>query len=161
MLVKGDANYTKESKTFFMLEALDDLNSIENFQSPRVLNLHLPYKWFPRKHIQNGGKIVFTSRNPKDAYVSYFHHTKSLLEHGVKTKNMTWDQYFNTCILGGNFSYGSWFDYEKEMEEAMKINSNIYRLHFEELKESPERVIKNLAVFLSVPTSDSLDQRYS
>ncbi|KAK3093224.1 hypothetical protein FSP39_012919 [Pinctada imbricata] len=156
MLVKGDANYTKESKMFFMLEALDDLNSIKDFKSPRVLNLHFPYKWFPREHIENGGKIVHTTRNPKDAYVSLFHHARSSLEHGVKTKNMTWDQFFNTCVLGKNSAYGSWFDFEKEIEQAKKVNNNIYTIHFEQLKEDPEKVIKDLAMFLDIPASDYL-----
>ncbi|KAK3084338.1 hypothetical protein FSP39_011821 [Pinctada imbricata] len=156
MVLQRSANYMKETKLGAMLEVLPSLDTLDRLQSPRVLNTHLPYKWLPRKHIQNGGKIIHTTRNPKDTYVSYFHHCKNLLELGNKSKNMTWAQFFDTCVIGKDVVYGSWFDYEKEIDLAKKSNKNIYTVYFENLKEDPEREIKGIVTFLDIQLPDSL-----
>ncbi|KAK3084197.1 hypothetical protein FSP39_009888 [Pinctada imbricata] len=157
MIVKKRANYMKETKESAMLEALPTFEKmLERLPSPRVLNSHFPYKWFPREHIQRGGKVVHLTRNPKDTYVSFFHHCKNLLDLGHKTKDMTWTQFFDTCVIGKDVVYGTWFDYEKEIDLAKKTNKNIYTLHYENMKENPEREIQCLATFLDVQLSDSL-----
>ncbi|KAK3083870.1 hypothetical protein FSP39_004387 [Pinctada imbricata] len=156
MILQGKADYMKDAKVSAMLEALPNLDMLERVQSPRVLNTHLPYKWFPKKLIRNGGKIIHTTRNPKDAYVSLFHHCKNIFELGIKSKHMTWTQFFDTCVLGKNVVYGNWFDYAKEIELAKKTNPNIYIVHYESMKEDPEREIKGIAAFLGVQLSDSV-----
>ncbi|KAK3102699.1 hypothetical protein FSP39_013229 [Pinctada imbricata] len=156
MLLQGNASYKEESKMNYMLEALHDLKIIDRAKFPRVLNTHIPYKWFPRKHIENGYKIVHTTRNPKDAYTSWYHHQKLALEMGPNTKHMTWDQYFEHAVMGKKAVYGSWFDYEKELSLAKEENKNIYTLHFENLKKDPETEIKGLAKFLGVDASEEL-----
>ncbi|KAK3084711.1 hypothetical protein FSP39_017803 [Pinctada imbricata] len=99
MLVRGSAEYSKE-KLVKPLELIGDLDLIHSLPSPRVLNTHLPYKWFPKKHIETGGKIVRCTRNPKDMYVSMFHHCSTGLEFGQKTKGMTWTHFFNNVVIG-------------------------------------------------------------
>lgn len=76
MILKQKAEYSKEPKDSFILEALPDLSFIKNLPSPRLLNTHLPYRWLPNQHIENGGKIVHVLRNPKDVCVSLYHHAK-------------------------------------------------------------------------------------
>ncbi|KAK3101245.1 hypothetical protein FSP39_002106 [Pinctada imbricata] len=99
MLVRQQADYHKLPKATFMLELVPNIDLTRNIASPRVLNTHVMYEWLPRQHIENGGKIVHVTRNPKDAYVSYFYHSKKSLEHGPETKDMSWTQFFNSCIL--------------------------------------------------------------
>ena len=82
MLLKQKAEYSKEPKECFFLEALPDLTVVQNMPSPRPLNTHLPYRWLPIQHIQNGGKIVHVLRNPKDVCVSMYHHFKTTLSFG-------------------------------------------------------------------------------
>lgn len=76
MLLQGTTAVVKEGKGSQFLEALDDLNLINKMTSPRTLNTHLPYRWLPRKHLENDGKIVHVVRNPKDVAVSMFFHLK-------------------------------------------------------------------------------------
>ncbi|KAK3108340.1 hypothetical protein FSP39_005858 [Pinctada imbricata] len=147
MLLTGKAEYTSDSKMGGMMEALPDLHMLERLRSPRILNTHLPYKWFPRSLVNNGGKIIHTLRNPKDAYLSYFYHTSSGLELGRNTKGMSWSQFFDTCVIGKNITMGTWFDYTKEIYEAKRNNKNIHT--------DPEEEIKELAKFLNVDFSDS------
>ncbi|KAK3084383.1 hypothetical protein FSP39_012626 [Pinctada imbricata] len=153
LLVRGSAEYSKE-KIVKIMEFIPHMELINGLQSPRILNTHLPYKWFPWKHIQNGGKIVHCARNPKDTYVSLFHHCSAGMELGPKTKGMTWAQFFDNCVIGNGTIYGSWFDYEKEMHQAKRNNKNIHTVHFEKLKEEPEKEIKGIAVFLNLEVSD-------
>jgi hypothetical protein len=73
MLLKNKAEYTKEIKEFSFLEAIPDISTVDNISSPRALNTHAPYRWLPKQHIENGGKIVHVLRNPKDVIVSLYH----------------------------------------------------------------------------------------
>ncbi|KAK3084800.1 hypothetical protein FSP39_019277 [Pinctada imbricata] len=161
MLVRGQAEYSKE-KLVIPLELAANMNMINSLPSPRVLHTHLPYKWFPRKHIENGGKIIHGIRNPKDTYVSYFHHSSTGLEFGQKTKGMTWEQFFDNCVIG-KVDYifpaclcGTWFDNAKEMDLAKRNNTNIYTVHYEKLKEDQSREIKAIATFLGISVTDDL-----
>ena len=82
MILKRKAEYSKEPKEFLFLEAVPDLDVVRNLPSPRPLNTHLPYRWLPTQHIENGGKIVHVLRNPKDVCVSWYHHIKTSMEMG-------------------------------------------------------------------------------
>jgi hypothetical protein len=82
MLLKSKAEYTKETKEFSFLEAIPDFSIVDNIPSPRALNTHVPYRWLPKQHIENGGKIVHVLRNPKDVTVSMYHHLKNSRELG-------------------------------------------------------------------------------
>ena len=82
MLLKQKAEYSKEPKECFFLEILPDLTVVQSMPSPRQLNTHMPYRWLPIQHIQNGGKIVHVMRNPKDVCVSMYHHAKTTMEFG-------------------------------------------------------------------------------
>ena len=82
MILKRKAEYSKEPKEFLFLESVPDLDVVRNLPSPRPMNTHLPYRWLPTQHIENGGKIVHVLRNPKDVCVSAYHHTKTSMELG-------------------------------------------------------------------------------
>ena len=99
MLVHGTVDYRKDIKVALMLEISFNLDIFNKAESPRVINTHLPYHWLPKKHIENGGKIIHVTRNPKDMYVSYFHHAASSNDLGHKAMGMTWNQYFNNYVL--------------------------------------------------------------
>jgi hypothetical protein len=73
MLLKNKAEYAIDPKEVLFLEAMPDISKLDNIPSPRPLNTHVPYRWLPKQHIENGGKIVHVLRNPKDVAVSYYH----------------------------------------------------------------------------------------
>lgn len=78
MLLKQRAEYSKEPMECFFLEAMPDFNFVHNLPSPRIFNTHIPIRWFPNQHIENGAKIVHVLRNPKDIAVSMYHHFKNV-----------------------------------------------------------------------------------
>ena len=102
MLQQGSTDYYRESKEAFMLEAMVDLKELDKVPSPRVLNTHLPYRWLPRKHIENGGKIVHVIRNPKDVNVSLFHFLRGIPDIGTNIDKMTWEQYLDNLVFSSD-----------------------------------------------------------
>ena len=106
MLVQGTTDYRKESKEAVMLEMVPDLEVIRAEKSPRILNTHFPFRYLPKKHRENGGKIVHVRRNPKDVYVSLYYFLKSfgaLKKEGGE--DMKWEEFFNLAINGHSKSY--------------------------------------------------------
>lgn len=95
MLKNGKAEYTKEVKETAFLEFIEDFESLNRKPSPRVINTHVPYRWLPAEHKQNGGKIVHAFRNPKDVMVSSFFFAKSVEPH---LKEMPWPKYFQLIM---------------------------------------------------------------
>ena len=99
MLLQGSPEYHRDSKTSFMLEAIPDLKALDAVPSPHVLNTHLLYRWLPRNHVENGGKIVHVIRNPKDVCVSMYHFLKGIPYMGTNIDKMTWEQYLNNFVF--------------------------------------------------------------
>lgn len=97
MLLRGATTFVKEGKGFQFLEALDDLNVVNTMTSPRTLNTHLSYRWLPRKHLENDGKIVHVVRNPKDVAVSMFLHFKGTGEF-IGSEILDFDDRLNTML---------------------------------------------------------------
>ncbi|XP_061179036.1 sulfotransferase 1E1-like [Saccostrea echinata] len=155
MLLKKKAEYMKECKEFFFLEAIPDMSVVHNLASPRPLNTHVPYRWLPKQHIENGGKIVHVLRNPKDVAVSMFHHFNNTMAFGEPTDFKT---FYERVFMGPVQPFGGWFSYEKEFEqaEAKDTHSAIFTLYYESLKKHPVEETKRLAKFLNVDVSDEV-----
>ncbi|XP_062606202.1 sulfotransferase 1E1-like [Saccostrea cucullata] len=155
MLLKKKAEYMKETKEFFFLEAIPDMSVVHNLASPRPLNTHVPYRWLPKQHIENGGKIVHVLRNPKDVAVSMFHHLNNTGEFG---EPLDFKTFYEKIFMGPVQAFGGWFSYEKEFEEAeaKDTRSAIFTMHYESLKKNPILETKKLAKFLNVDVNDEL-----
>lgn len=76
MLRKGNAEYEKDVKEVAFLD-FRSLEQIQDLPSPRVLNCHYPLRNIPKQIFEKGTPIVHVQRNPKDVFVSYYHHTIS------------------------------------------------------------------------------------
>ncbi|XP_056004480.1 sulfotransferase 2A1-like [Ostrea edulis] len=149
MLLEGKSEYIPQSREAYYLEGLSDSDLQEVNQSKkRALSTHLPYRWLPKRHVQNGGKIVHVIRNPKDVAVSLYYHLKS----GGFVKEMDiWDFVKQRFISKEPRLYGGWFEYEKEF--AVR-SDKVYSLHYERLNKNPTTEIRKLAEYLRVNISD-------
>nr|CAD7406773.1 unnamed protein product [Timema cristinae] len=52
----------------------DSITLASKMKSPRILKTHLPVQMLPKEVWTKKPKIIYVSRNPKDAAVSYYHH---------------------------------------------------------------------------------------
>lgn len=75
MLRRGNAEYETKTKEAAFLDFRAP-EVVDQIPSPRVLNCHYPCKLTPREIFEKKIKIVHVMRNPKDVFVSYFHHHK-------------------------------------------------------------------------------------
>ena len=77
-------------------EGLLDLKRAKNLPQPRLFHTHMPVEYLPRKHIENGYKIVQLNRNPMDRHVSMY--LFMLGKTGVP--DWSWSDYFEHMVMG-------------------------------------------------------------
>ncbi|CAC5362818.1 SULT1 [Mytilus coruscus] len=66
MLLRNKTELDTQNKVSTMIEFIPDITVLDKLQSPRLLNTHCSFKYLPKKHIENGCKIIHMIRNPKD-----------------------------------------------------------------------------------------------
>ncbi|VDI45767.1 Hypothetical predicted protein [Mytilus galloprovincialis] len=151
MLLRNTTELDNKSKMQSMLEAVEDLSVLEGVPSPRIMDTHCLFKYLPKQHKQKKVKIVHMIRNPKDVCVSYYYHC---LKDVMINFDGTWEEFFE-LFMSGKLPYGSWYNYELEMERAANdFPETIFTCYYEDMKKDPVREIKKLADFLGTPCSD-------
>ncbi|KAF7827941.1 cytosolic sulfotransferase 12-like [Senna tora] len=126
-----------------------DLTSLP---SPRLLASHLPYVSLPESAKKLGCKIVYLCRNPRDAFVSMWHFTNRLRpeSRGRNSLEETFDKFCRGVSLYGPF----WEHVLGYYEESKKRPEEIKFLRFEEMKEKPNEVLKDVAEFMGCGFSE-------
>ncbi|XP_069131599.1 sulfotransferase 1B1-like [Argopecten irradians] len=163
MLLQGQASYNKDLKTIGMLEIID-LASLDNMASPRILSTHVPFRFLPKQHLAKGCKIIHVLRNPKDALVSFYNHSKfdSRLSHPstseVDEYPGSWANYIQDQMENIHNIYDGFFKYEKDWEIAKRTKAvtNVHTMFYEDLHKDPVGEITRLATFLEVSFEDDL-----
>ncbi|XP_021356435.1 sulfotransferase 1C2-like isoform X2 [Mizuhopecten yessoensis] len=164
MLVQGHATYVKGAKITGMLEAVDDLSTLNELKSPRVLSTHVPFRHLPKQHLAKGCKIVHFRRNPKDVMVSCYNHCThdDRISHPRTSEDEefpgTWENFLKDQMESKHNFYDGFFKYEKEWEDAKNKNqvTSVHTVFYENLKKDPVNEIKRLATYLEVPADDEL-----
>ena len=82
---------------------VNDVESIEkmfsSFPAPRVFKTHLKYDMVPKGHDEaNRPRYIYVMRNPKDAFVSFYHHFRNM---PYMKEIPTWDKAFELFMKGG------------------------------------------------------------
>ncbi|XP_062572863.1 sulfotransferase 1A1-like [Saccostrea cucullata] len=135
---------TPHKMTEKFLEFIPDLQELETVPSPRIMTSHLPVKYTPK---DNNGKILHSIRNPKDIAVSAFHHytTDPVVKDYV---HPDWNSFLED-FLRGECYYGSWFEREKEWEQAAQQNpKKILIVYYEDMKKNGLETMKHISSFL-------------
>ncbi|XP_014679639.1 PREDICTED: sulfotransferase 1C4-like [Priapulus caudatus] len=149
MYVMNDANLDKfGDKTiediFPMLEQIDisggadqPVLDISAMPSPRLMKTHIPFRYLCEdiRERRKKQKIVYVTRNPKDAIVSFYHFDpKGFSIPGVTDPEYckwTFSQYLN-CFFHDATPYGSYWDHNLEFWER-KDWDNILFLKYEDM----------------------------
>ncbi|CAC5371700.1 SULT1 [Mytilus coruscus] len=152
MLLRNKTELDTQNKVSTMIEFIPDLTVLDKLQSPRLLNTHCSFKYLPKKHIENGCKIIHMIRNPKDVCVSFYHHLKK--QPNIDFKG-SWHDFFEIW-MSEKCLYGSWYSYEKEMEKAEKLYPGmIFTCYYEKMKKDTKREMKRLSDFLGIQCTES------
>ncbi|XP_067951404.1 sulfotransferase 1B1-like [Watersipora subatra] len=101
------------------------------------------------------GKIIQVHRNPADIAVSFYHHNK--LDVNGTALAYDWDDYISKLFWDEERMISStWSVYTCDWWTRCHGNSNYMPVFYEELKEDPVKVIREIAKFLEVEAEQEL-----
>ncbi|KAJ6663862.1 hypothetical protein lerEdw1_009942 [Lerista edwardsae] len=135
------------------MESSDAKEYILKYAPPRFISTHLPFQLFPKSFLHSKAKIIYTTRNPKDAMISSYYFSKAL----KYSKDPGTMQDFLEDFLSGNVPFGSWFDHVKGWM-AMKDKPNFLINTYDEMKQDLRGSVERLCRFLGKDlTSQQID----
>lgn len=130
----------------FILEMPDEqldgyLAQIDSQPSPRFIKSHLPFELLPEGLVDKC-KVIFVSRNVKDAAVSYFHHERLMKPHDLLIESF--ERYAVELYKPGLIMLG---DYFAMLESGLKLKDhpNLLFLWYEVIKKDQKEVIRKIA----------------
>ncbi|CAH1776858.1 unnamed protein product [Owenia fusiformis] len=138
------ANATPSFQRIPFIETLskENLLGLKNAQRPKILKTHLPMRMIP-DHSKVGAKLIYSTRNPKDVAVSFYHfHRMNMTMHAGD-----FDEFLE-LFMSDDIAYGNYLkhvaDYTKAAEQA---DSNVLIIKYEDNHKDPEGTIKKIAEF--------------
>ncbi|CAL8337899.1 sulfotransferase family 2, cytosolic sulfotransferase 3 [Gadus morhua] len=116
---------------------------LDKLKSPRVMVSHLPYNLMPSSLSSSKAKVIYVTRNPKDAMVSSFHFHKMA--------NFLDDpgnfQEFMDKFLTGQVMFGKWTDHVKSWKHA-DLGDRILYTTYEAMVENLPGSLGEFSTFL-------------
>lgn len=117
----------------------------------RVFKTHAPWHLLPCRNGDLGkAKVIYVSRNVKDACVSSFFHNRALPKHKY---DGPWEHFVDVAYPHGQLEHGSWFDHVEGWWTAKSnptFSDNILWVTFEDLKARPKDTISRIIKFLDI-----------
>ncbi|XP_070204245.1 amine sulfotransferase-like [Littorina saxatilis] len=153
MLLAGEADYEPRAKELLMLD-VTPVKKLRKLPGPRVLNTHLPFSMLPACNMRaRRVKVVHVYRNPRDVMVSMYYHLRQFSL--VQTESL---HQFCKAFLAGTVMYGHYAHYLNQMDTFIKQNADlpVFNISYEEMKQNPHSIVRKLAEYLEVNTSEAL-----
>ena len=99
-------------------EADKYFDDLEDAPSPRLIKTHYPFEMLPPSLLDTC-KVLFVSRNVKDAAVSYLHHENLMKSHDLRCDFIT---YARDIYMPGLCTYGGYFEM---LESGWKMRNEL------------------------------------
>ena len=127
----------------------DSVSNVENLprDKPRLIQTHLPFELLPPQILEKA-KVIYVSRNPKDACVSWYYHTLTMNE-GHYGFIGTFQDIAKLFRKGATLN-GDYFNHIKGAW-MRKYHPNLKFLWYEDMKRDLVPVIKDLCNFTNYP----------
>ncbi|XP_013400596.1 sulfotransferase 1C2A [Lingula anatina] len=152
MLINGNAKINDIPKTMGFFEERDQ-DHLDNIPSPRVLDTHLSYHRIPPDVWRKNCKIVYVMRNPKDVAVSFYNHSKGIIDYKYEG---TWNGFFKLFTEGPKFEWGMWWENVLSWWENARNKSNVLFLTYEEMIKDSVAAVRKIAEFIGRPGTEEL-----
>ncbi|XP_071827803.1 sulfotransferase 1B1-like [Apostichopus japonicus] len=127
-----------------MKEAIVDV--VDKKPSPRMYGTHLPATLLPAQIWTKKPKVVYVTRNPKDAANSFYNFMNA--DSKTQDDRIGWDE-FCSVFMSEKAIFGNWFDHTLSYW-SHRDDENVFFITFEEMKKDIQSVISRLATFLEV-----------
>ncbi|XP_076463358.1 sulfotransferase 1B1-like [Babylonia areolata] len=115
---------------------------------PRVLVTYLRFEHLPKQVLEKKVKVVYSYRNPKDSWVSYFNCARDIS--AFRPYTGTWPHFYDLMMDIG-YWYGDWFDHVLSWEKAATENPDLVFLScYELMKKDPVGQIGKMDKFLGL-----------
>ncbi|OMP10005.1 hypothetical protein COLO4_04919 [Corchorus olitorius] len=118
--------------------------------SPRLFATHIPYPSLAESIKQSNTKIVYVTRNPLDAIVSFWYHVRA------KPESSDWplEECFE-MFCGGEEWFGPFWNHVLGYwKQSLEKPNKVLFLRYEDLKKNPVSEIGKIADFTGFPFSD-------
>jgi hypothetical protein len=137
------------TNSLFERQGKEALNTIIK---PRVIKTHLPFSLIP---YNKSAKYLCVLRNPKDACVSYYYHTKGRAHSQF---DGDFHDYFNSWIKG-EIPYGDYFEHILSYWSYI-FDNNFNFLLYEHMKNNPKDSVLKIAEFLGEEFTIKLNNEF-
>ncbi|XP_075041818.1 sulfotransferase 1C1-like isoform X2 [Mixophyes fleayi] len=158
ILHDGDEQICRRAPTFERMPFIELLHLmkpgievVNAMPSPRVLKSHLAVHLVPPSFWEHNCKVIYVARNAKDTATSYYHFDQTVQFH---PDPVSWEDYLEQ-FMKGDVGWGSWYDHVKGFWEQ-KDKRNVLYIFFEDMKKTPQQVIRKVAKFLGKDLSEDL-----
>ncbi|CAL4943698.1 unnamed protein product [Urochloa decumbens] len=129
-----------------------DLTGIGEMPSPRLLATHLPLSLLPPAVATCGCRVVYLCRQPKDAFISWWHFANSM--RGGSSPFIEFDDALSMFCEGFSPFGPFWEHYLEYWKQSMERPQQTLFLKYEEIVSDPVEVVKKLAGFFAVPFTE-------
>ncbi|KAL1455397.1 hypothetical protein WDU94_009492 [Cyamophila willieti] len=126
----------------------DTISFVQEMPSPRFIKSHLPVQLLPKDIFVKKPKIIYVTREPKDAAVSYYHHHR--LWNGYEG---SFDD-FMKAFLEDKVVYSPFWSHVNNYKKLAKTMPNVLINSYEDMQLNLPEVIKKTAKFLEKPIND-------
>lgn len=142
-----EANGNVEFQKF--IEKLDGLiDEYEKLPSPRIFKSHLHAYLLPKGLWEIKPKIIYVTRNPKDAAISYYHDVRN----GIASYTPTIDEFFEV-FLNGCTTFSSFHEHLLSFWQLRHLDHILF-VTYEELSANQFGGVKRISDFLKCSFGD-------
>ncbi|XP_019556955.2 luciferin sulfotransferase-like [Aedes albopictus] len=125
----------------------DSVTEVEQLARPRHIKSHLTAMLLPDQIWTVKPRIIYVSRNPKDAATSFYHHYRNIVGYDGPR------EHFFDAFLGNNLIYAPFGDHVKDYWK-LKDQENVLFITFEQMKTNLRKVVMQVATFLGKTFTD-------
>ena len=140
--------HISDSIPFLLIPRFDKMSQLDDIPVPRIMKTHLPWDMVPKN---DKCKYIYCYRNPKDVFVSLYHHIKG--SDGYNYEGSLAD--FWDLFVKGEVEFGSWFDHVIGWWKQID-NPNVLFLSYEELHCNFKAKVLQIAAFTGLELTEEL-----
>lgn len=117
--------------------------TLANISSRRFIKTHFPFSLLPPSVMEQGSKIVYVARNPRDVAVSFYHLNRLFASQGYIGDFTEYWEYFENDLA-------PWCPYWEHIKEGWEYRNhpNVLFMFYEDMNKDLPGTIRKVADFL-------------